>query len=232
MSDLRKTNRRGEFYWKGEPEKPYVSVTRVLSILDKPALRWWYGDQIYNAMILDPTLSRTEAHAAPYKSSKKAASRGTTIHSIIQAYKVSGFLAEVKKLPPHLRGYAQAFNSWVSDNKIEILEQEKTVFSERFGYAGTTDLITKVNGKRQVVDVKTNKDGNVYQESFLQVSAYINALKENGIEVSDGYILALSETGKYTYKQAEDCFEQFLAAKKLWVWSNKEVCKKLGYGKN
>ena len=42
-----KNLRRGGFYWIDN--KPYVSVTKVLEVLDKPALRYWFGKEVYYA---------------------------------------------------------------------------------------------------------------------------------------------------------------------------------------
>lgn len=219
----KKDMRRGGFYWgtKNGNKFPYVSVTTALSVIDKPQLRYWFGKQVYLAMVQDPTLQEKEALASPYKTTASAATRGTTVHSIVEAYKHTK--EHIETIPEAFRGYAQAFYDWVKDNDIEILEHEKTVFSEKHEYAGTLDILVKNNqsGKTFIIDVKTGKD--IYPEAFLQLSAYKQALKEQGIEVDEIAVVLLKEDGKYKFGQGVDCLEVFLSAKKLWEWKNPDL---------
>lgn len=220
FKDDQREQRRGGFYWKDG--KPYVSVTNVLKVLDKPALRYWFGREVYRAMVIDPTLEEAVALSAPYKVSDEAKSRGTTIHSIVEAYKASG--AQITP-PEQFKGYAEAFYSWVKDYKMTIVEHEKTLFDEVNKVAGTMDLLTKNNGDTWVIDVKTGKD--IYDEAFLQVSAY---MKMSG--ANRGGVLLLQEDGKYKFAECPDYFNYFLATKTIWEFVNREVCKKVGYGNN
>ena len=71
--------------------------------------------------------------------------------------------------------------------------------------------------------------GNIYDEAFLQTSAYQYALREMGIGCDGMFILALSETGKYTYREADDRMVSFLAALYLWYGKNKSLCQRLNY---
>lgn len=221
----KRNERRGGFYWVGNT--PYVSVTNVLQAIDKPALRRWVGKEVYLAMVKNPNLTESEALAAPYKISDDAKTRGTTIHSIVEAYKESG--AEIKPEDAKYAGYAQAFHKWVKDNNMEVIDHEKTVISKKYGFAGTTDMIVRnrQTGEVWVCDVKTGKD--IYQEAFLQVSAYKQALIENGTQIDKAGVILLQESGTYKFGESEDYFQYFLATKKLWEFLNRETCKKLGY---
>lgn len=213
--------RRGGFYWKANPKKPYVSVTNVLSVIDKPQLRYWFGKMVYWAMVEDPTLQEQAALAAPYKKSDQAKSRGTTVHSIVETYKHTK--EHLETVPEAFRGYATAFYNWVKDNDIEILENERTVFSELHEYAGTLDLLVRNNqsNKTFVIDVKTGKD--IYPEAYLQLSAYKQALSENGTETDQIAVLLLKEDGTYKFGQGESQLDAFLAAKRLWEWKNPDL---------
>ena len=223
MNKDKRQHRRGGFYWNDG--KPFVSVTTVLQVLDKPALRYWFGKQVYLAMVKDPTLNEKAALSAPYQVSDKAKSRGSTIHSIVEAYKAG---AKVEDVPEEFRGYNQALHLWIGDNHVEILEHERTVKHEGHRYAGTLDLLVKLNGndKPLIVDVKTGKD--IYPEAFLQLSAYAAALYEEGVE-ADMAVLLLKEDGKYKFERGEPNMTAFLACKTLWEWLNLEDNKKLGY---
>jgi len=218
VSDQRHT-RRGGYYWiDGEP---FVSVTEVIKVLAKPALQYWFGKEVWRAMCANPTLSEKEALNAPYQITEDAKSRGTTIHSIVEAYKHSH--EYIDGVPEQFRGYAQAFYKWTEDNHVAIVEHERTVVSREFGYAGTLDLLAMLNGNKLpvVVDVKTGKD--IYPDAFLQLAAYRQALKEEGQEASGVAVLLLQEGGDYKYQfSTNHPLKQFTACKVLWEWLNRE----------
>jgi hypothetical protein len=216
--------RRGGYYWL--EGKPYPSVTRMLEVLDKPALRYWFGREVFRAMAANPGLSEKEALNAPYQLSDSAKARGSTVHSIVEAYRHSK--TYIEGVPEPYRGYAQAFYRWTEDNHVEILEHERTVVSRKHAYAGTLDLLCTLNGtgKPVLIDVKTGKD--IYPEAFLQLSAYRQALKEEGTEVSAIGVLLLQEDGAYKYQCGDfDCFRQFFACKVLWEWLHAEEYEKM-----
>ncbi len=223
MADQRQI-RRGGFYWI--EDVPYPSVTHVIGILDKPALRYWYGREVYRAMVADPTLAEKEALNKPYEISESAKDRGSTIHSIVEAWRQNQVY--VDNVPEPFRGYAQGFYEWVKDNDTEIVEHERTVVSKEHGYAGTLDLLIKLNGSKLplVADVKTGKD--IYPEAWLQLSAYRQALAEQGVKTAGIAVVLLQDNGSYKFEhQAEDFLPQFLACKTLWEWQNREDLAKL-----
>lgn len=214
--------RRGGFYWDGNT--PYISVTNVLKIIDKPAIQYWFGQQVYHAMVKDPSIDERTALNAPYATSGSAKDRGTTIHSIIEAHK-----AGADRIVPgvaEFRGYAKAFYDWFDDIKPELIDAEKTVFNRELGYAGTLDMLANIGGKPHVIDFKTSKKGAIYDEAHLQVSAYREA---EG--VSEGLIVALAEDGTYTQAKARDGFEAFKHALGLYAFLNDEKLKSVGWSR-
>lgn len=220
-----KSKKRGVFYWKGE--KPYVSVTEVLKTMDKGGgLMYWFGREIYYSVVKNPAVSEQEALRAPYNSNDKATERGRLIHSAIEAFSKNGIRV---KPPEEYAGYINAFYKWVDSVKPEFIESEKSIFSEKYQYAGTCDALIKINGKVFLVDFKTSKDGTLYPEVELQLSGYANALKENNVHIDGAMAVAFSSKGNHSVKETEDVFDIFLALKKVWEWKNKEVCKKVQY---
>jgi len=216
--------RRGGFYWI--EEVPYPSVTEIIGILDKPGLRYWYGKEVYRAMAADPTLSEKQALSKPYEVSESAKSRGATIHSIVEAWRQNQVY--VDNVPEPFRGYAQGFYSWVKNNETEIVEHERTVVSKEHGYAGTLDLLIKLNGSKLplVADVKTGKD--IYAEAWLQLSAYRQALAEEGVKTAGIAVILLQDNGSYKFEHhVEDYLKEFLACKTLWEWQNRDDLAKL-----
>lgn len=215
--------KRDNFYWD-ELNRPFVSVTHVLSsVLNKPSITYWYGQSIYREVIKDPSIDEKTAMAAPYKISREAAGRGTTIHSLIESYRRTGSVIE--SVPPELKGYANAFYDWVNSVKPTILDAEKRVYEYEMGYAGQYDMLAEIGGKKYVIDFKTSKKGEVYDEAHMQVSAYIHCLEG----VKDGIIVALAEDGHYTAKTCRNGFEAFKHALGLYVFINEDKLAKYGW---
>lgn len=230
LIDNLKSKRRGGFYFDGNT--PYLSVTEILKIINKPQLMYWFGREVYLAMVKDPSLSEKDALAMPYKTSESAKTRGVTVHSVIEAYKHT---AEQLDVAEPFRGYAKAFYKFVTERKVKIISQEKSVFSKANQFAGTLDLLVEIDDVPVplVVDCKTGKA--IYAESFLQTSAYRNALIENGIETRGIGTLLLLENGEYKFeheveKEVLDIrFRAFLAAKILYEGLNLDSLRKVGY---
>ena len=211
--------KRGSYYWIDEV--PFVSVTEVLKVLDKPALQRWYGKQVYLAMLAHPTLSESEALSAPYKISDDAKARGTTIHDIVAYWQ--HHQTYIDGVPDKYRGYATAFYRWIEEYRATLVEHERSVASRKYGYAGTLDLLVTFDGTEKLVliDVKTGKD--IYVEALLQTAAYRQALREEGTEVVGTGVLVLSEDATYKFQRTEaDLFRPFFACKVLWDFLNSE----------
>lgn len=130
----------------------------------------------------------------------------------------------------------KSFCDWRDEVKPEILATEITIFSEKHGYAGTVDLICRIDGVLYVVDFKTSKQ--VWMEHELQVSAYRSALEsgenpiyernENGTDTGKMITptemkTAILQVGYnrnkngYKFTETVDRFDMFLTAKKIWA---------------
>ena len=230
MADTR-TTRRGGFYFEGET--PYATVTTILKVIDKPALMRWASKETYYAMVNDPGLDERDAVNAPYRKSKGSKERGLEVHDIVESYKVKG--EDLSSVREPLRPYIKAFYQWLKDHSVKILQNEVSSKSERYGYKGTCDLLATLGDSEDVyvIDVKTGKY--IYDEVELQLSAYKQSLNEQG-QKADRLAVLLLETGKdneptgnYIFATRDYKFKEFLAAKTLWEWQNKETCYKVGY---
>jgi hypothetical protein len=222
-----KNKKRGGCYWINN--NPYASVTTILSVIAKPALMYWFGKEVYYAMVKDPSLGEKAALAAPYITNDKAKTRGTFIHSLVETYK-RGFRVDDDMIPVDYLGYSNAFYKFIDDLDPTFKIREKTVFSKENHYAGTLDVVLELGTGDYVIDVKTGK--NIYQEAFIQGSAYQQALKEEGVETAGVGVLLLMANGDYEFKTTTDTvdlFEAFMATKKLWEFINKESLQKIDY---
>jgi hypothetical protein len=112
-----------------------------------------------------------------------------------------------------------SFVEWHKDKKPEFVACETAVWGD--GFAGTVDLICKIDGQRYVVDFKTSQY--IWPSHELQVSAYKAA---GGFEDAK---LAILQVGyrmnkkRYKFTEVDDQYQEFLAAKVIWAKEQKGV---------
>ena len=147
---------------------------------------------------------------------KATATRGKLVHSLFEVLKAGNPIPDT--IPTRYRGYAEGLKSWWDTVKPDVLSIEKEVYSKKYGYAGSCDLICRINGIVYLVDLKTSKA--VYPEYPLQVEAYKQALKEMGVEIEKTAILLVKDDGSYIFSEVHGDFKAFLHAQALWQWQN------------
>lgn len=105
--------------------KRYPSVTEVLALLDKPFLARWRGK-----------IGNEEAD----RISRESAQVGRNVHQMIEVYlggedvKSCGFGEKEIKL-------FDSWWNWWTEQKYNVLAQEKLVISKKHKYGGTLDCI-------------------------------------------------------------------------------------------
>ena len=110
--------------------------------------------------------------------------------------------------------YLEQFRKWFENNNIKVIDTEKFVVNKTIGYAGTIDLILKINGQLYIVDIKSSNY--LYASHRLQLSAY----KHCGYETAKLALLHLKEDS-YDFIDTDDNFDVFLAVKKIFDFENK-----------
>lgn len=207
MSDLKNTRVAGK-YSKGKNK--YASVTTILSIIDRPALKFWFGKLVYEAVSGNPKISVGDALKYPYKSLANSAKRGTEIHSLIQGS--DSFLGEHS-------GEIAGFEKWKKDYDPKILDNEVTLFHDKYLFAGTYDLRAKIKNKIWLIDIKTG--GGIWPEYSLQISGYKLLCLFNKIPVDKLAVLRIEDNG-YEFRELKYFPQEFLAALKLYKWSKEQ----------
>jgi len=152
---------------------------------------------------------------------KEAGMRGTNVHSGIehllggeQLLKEGHTLDEWNRL--------NSFVAWYKEYKPKILETEFKVFSEKYGYSGTFDVLCKIDGKIMLGDWKTSS--NIYNHFWCQLASYAQALEEmTDIKIEDTFICQFGAKNKdgYRYVLGEDWhehFKTFLSVKQTWEY--------------
>lgn len=128
-----------------------------------------------------------------------------------------------------------SFIDWRNSLKsFEAIAWDVVVFSEQGNYAGTVDLIARVDGELYVIDFKTSQY--IWTEYELQVSAYARALENgenpiyaknpNGTEGKmidlSGLKIAILQIGyrknksRYKFTDIENQYSMFEIAKAIW----------------
>lgn len=235
-------------YYESEGKK-LPSVTTLLNVIAKPALVHWAAkierELVLSASVdyykelasaneescgfylqhLEQRIGKARAHQ---KVLKEAGEIGNEAHAMVEWELKTELKMDVEFDRPVLThpGALQAYKSWQdwrSSVKMRPIAIEQVIVSDKYGYAGTLDLLAEVNGVLTVPDWKTGKS--IYVESFLQNAAYRQAVREMGIgDPKQGFIVRLPKLADDPGFEVRDAgeekpaFEAFLSATNLWSW--------------
>jgi hypothetical protein len=165
------------YSWAG---REYPSVTAIINGgMPKPFLVRWAAKAAAEYAIgylehlrqLPAGQAIREVKQAPFSSRDRAADLGDVVHAAVEA-QATGLPRPT--LPPHCEPYLAALDRFLADHDPDFLHAERTVYSRRYGYAGTFDAIASLPGHGVVLlDVKTGN--RVYPEVCLQLAAYAAA---------------------------------------------------------
>lgn len=248
---VRKDSKVGGRFYDVDGEM-YPSVTHILTAVNKPALVYWAANEerklvtetaadLYTewARELVPPVMPREAYTATLlarlgsakahqKLLVKAGDIGTQIHKLIEWTLRTAISADAGPKPdvsdPALWAF-MSFEDWAKSVSLKPVLIEQTVYSKMHQYAGTMDVLARVNGALTLLDFKSGKS--VYDEAHLQSVAYQAALIEMGYlpPVGGGLIVRLPKVETdpafevVTVKPMADLLPVFLAVKQLWAWS-------------
>lgn len=152
----------------------------------------------------------------------KAGEIGTAAHAMVEA--------SIRNLDPEGCGELAAldedgkrkarnafgmYETWASMSKLEIVEQEMMLVSERYRFGGTPDAIGRIGGELCLVDWKTSNG--IYSDYLLQVAAYRLLWEENNPEqpLTGGFHLCRfsKEHGDFAhhyFSELDDAREMFI----------------------
>ena len=215
------------------------SITAVDNMLAKDALKFWaarecaeYAATNWVELAKLSIADRVEMiRKAPWRVSGEAAADGDTVHDAIDTYIKTGQAPSSATLGAWsltARRMWRAFTLFDARYRPRWVNAEFTVWSDRFGYAGTADWSAYIGSGLVLGDTKTGKS--VYPEVGLQVSAIANA---DYILHPDGTQEPLPKWDRYavlhvrpTYTRLSpltnipECFEAFKALRILKYWDD------------
>jgi genome maintenance exonuclease 1 len=177
------------YYSLPNGNKKLVSITSVISHYKKDFFNNWrkkVGEEKANEI------------------TKRATSRGTDTHTLIENYLLNKELPEVQPISHHLFSIAKPTLQRI--NNIHCLES--SLASEVLGVAGTVDTIGEFDGELAVIDYKTSeqpKPKEWIEGYFVQAMFYGMALYEmTGIKIKKLVIIMTCANGECVVYEERD----------------------------
>ena len=109
----------------------------------------------------------------------KAAEAGTRVHKAIEYLSIGMEILWDDQIHNEAEwsGICK-FKEFYDTHKVKVIATEVIVYSEKYKYAGTIDLICEINGETWLIDHKFAKG--IYNTGWLQLAAYKSAWQEMG----------------------------------------------------
>ena len=154
--------------------KYYPSITSILNYFPKNQFfHSWLKDVGHNSDII----------------AAKAAAEGTQVHNAAEDLmlgKEITWMNEDGKVNYSLDVWKMIlkFSEFWKQANPELVATEYHLFSDEHQYAGTTDIICRINGKLWLIDIKTSNS--LHTSYNLQLSAYAKAWNETHNEPIEG----------------------------------------------
>lgn len=128
----------------------------------------------------------------------KAAAKGTAVHQSIENYLCYG-IADINS---EYRSYFDAFLAFYHEYRPIPLATELRIYHGILMYAGTLDLLCKIDNKVVLIDYKTTAQLNPML-TRVQLEAYAKALESHEAKVDGKAILRLRKDGTYSLEWHE-----------------------------
>jgi genome maintenance exonuclease 1 len=171
------------YYKVGDSDElqKFVSITSVISHFNKEKFAAW-RERVGNE----------EAD----KITRKATSRGTDAHTLIEHHLKNLDLPTVQPISEHLFKIAKPALNRINN----IYALEGSLYSQYLGVAGTVDCIAEFDGELSIIDFKTSKQPKPREwidGYFVQCCAYACMLHElTGLSVKKFVIIMTCENGE------------------------------------
>ena len=167
------------FYVTPEGKK-YPSITTVLSGRSKEGINRW---------------RESVGHDVANQIMRSAAKRGTAVHTLVENYLNN----EAREKPIQLTKSLFTILKTELDHINNIVMQEESLCSHKWGVAGRVDCIAEFKGKLSVIDFKTStkdKKEEWVENYFIQTAAYCEMYEEQyGQPIDQIVILIVTEEG-------------------------------------
>ncbi len=153
-----------------------------------------------------------------------AADRGTEVHEAMENYALYG----IEEISEDRAGYFEGLKGWFDEAKPEPMACEYAMCHRFLGYAGKADMVCLLDGKVTLVDYKTTSKI-VRGLTRVQLEAYAQALKSQGIAIERKMIVQVTKEGKVTVDEYEandkEAWQVFSALLNVRNFAKKELRK-------
>jgi len=250
---------------------PVPSMSTVCKILDKPGLVYWaekVGVNLVQELLrenwADPEFIRkyvanedkspdwwggehlleigAQKGLRNWQIKEQAGGRGTSVHSALEGWAMSGSLPDPDAYPELEQGFVKGLNRFLVESRFEPVMSEVMVASVDHEVAGRFDMLgrfpadveltyhlTAKNEYRRVftrselndlIDLKTSKG--VYEDHHLQVTGYMGCLVESGYDQAGrGFVLRVARDGRYELVRVESEWTDFWFLRGLYEGLNR-----------
>ena len=156
----------------------------------KPSVTTIIGGTLSKGKGFEQWLGNHPSYKIACEERDKAADRGTLVHDLAEKYMHGESVqAEDEEICKHL----MSFEKFWRDNEIQMIDTELFMWHKDVPWAGTCDIIAKMNGKYAIIDIKT---GGYYKSHEIQLNMYAELLsKITGEEV--GILAGLYTKGRW-----------------------------------
>lgn len=216
-------------------EKLYPSVTSILAIKEKPQLSAWKVEQALSQALTMQRFPQESDWAfikrvleQDKEERAKAPDLGTAVHKAIAEYITAGgfpVVGEVDMAPTY---------RWIDEHVDKPTAQCEVRFASYLGYGGCIDFVGLVDGKKAIIDWKTQsvkKTPAFYDEWVWQLAAYYGrdstALGPNFYNGSQWISVVIDTRGSgcypmsWTPEDAKRGWNGFLGLLEAWIADRK-----------
>lgn len=159
---------------------------------------YWKGEKVPSVTEIAKPISSERLNELPKWVVENARKRGKAVHEYAEEYLLCGEL-DFDRIEPEYLPYVENFVNWARTYKPKVLYTEYKMGCAEF--AGTTDLICKIDGKIVLVDYKTTSA--VDKKSLsVQLEGYNRLAKLYRIKVDRFMYLHLQKDG-YIFKEVK-----------------------------
>jgi hypothetical protein len=166
--------------------KVIPSVTSILGMIDKSRQLLKWSENLTREFLtsyIGMVLENTMIERAVTQYSQKRDTAGDIghrvhdwIHNFIKSIMNGTEEPSMDDLQQEVINGVMGFLKWYGEHKVEFLNTEKIVYSKKYNYVGTFDVLMYVDGVLTLGDYKTGKS--IYPETKLQLAGYDLALQE------------------------------------------------------
>lgn len=148
---------RGHWFEIRGEKVPY-SPSKLSNLPDKPGLKFWYADCMAKELLEKIKIGNiTEQDIADAKMAwKRALDQAADIGSQVHKYAELFVKGEKPAIPEHpkAKNGVLAFQKFMSQHRVKVIEPESHVYSRKYKIAGIMDALAEVDGRLTVLDYK------------------------------------------------------------------------------